>query len=52
MSFNHELIERIKLYSLNKKGEEISDELAEAYLNALADFYEAFCELVQNKKWK
>lgn len=48
--FNRELIERIKLYSLSKQGEEISDETAEEYLNALADFYEAFSELVQNKK--
>ena len=50
MNFNHELVERIKLYSLTKQGEEISDETAEEYLNALADFYEAFSELVQNKK--
>jgi hypothetical protein len=50
MSFNHELVERIKLYCLTKNGEEISNETATEYLNALADFYEAFSGLVQNKK--
>lgn len=50
MSFNRELIERIKLYSLAQQGVEISDETAEEYLDALADLYEAFTELVQNKK--
>jgi hypothetical protein len=50
MSFNRELTDRIKLYSLTKTGEEISNETAEEYLNALADFYEAFSGIVQNKK--
>jgi hypothetical protein len=50
MSFNHELIERMKRYSLSKTGEEISDETAKEYLDAIADFYEAFSGLVQNKK--
>ena len=50
MSFNHELIERMKHYSLSRNGEVISDETAIEHLDALADFYEAFSGLVQNKK--
>jgi len=50
MSFKHELIERVKLYCLTKNGQVISDEAATEYLNALADFYEAFSGLVQDKK--
>jgi hypothetical protein len=50
MSFNHKLIERMKRYSLSRNDEEISDETAQEYLDALADFYEAFSGLVQNKK--
>jgi hypothetical protein len=50
MSFNRELIERMKRYSLSRFGEEISDETAIEHLDALADFYEAFSGLVQNKK--
>jgi hypothetical protein len=50
MKFNSELTDRIKLYSLTITGEEISNETAEEYLNALADFYEAFSGIVQNKK--
>jgi len=50
MSFKHELIERMKVYILNRQGIDIGNELAEEYLNSLADFYEAFSELVQNKK--
>ncbi len=40
----------MKLYVLIRHGEEISDETAIEHLNALADFYEVFSELVQNKK--
>ena len=50
MNFNHELVERIKLYSLSRSGEEINNETAEEHLHALADLYEAFTELVQHKK--
>lgn len=50
MSFNNELIERMKLYAYHRLGQEISDETAIAHLDALADFYEAFSELVINKK--
>jgi hypothetical protein len=50
MSFNRELIERMKHYSLSRNGKEISDETAIEHLDALADFYEAFSGLVQNKK--
>jgi len=48
--FNHELVERMKHYSLSRNGEVISDETAIEHLDALADFYEAFSGLVQNKK--
>jgi hypothetical protein len=50
--FNHELVERMKHYSLSRNGEVISDETAIEHLDALADFYEAFSGLVQNKKSK
>lgn len=50
MSFNHDLIERIKLYVLTKEGVEISDETAKEYLDSLGDFYEAFSGVVQHKK--
>jgi hypothetical protein len=49
-NFNHELIERIKVYMKDRQGTEIDDELAEEYLNALADFYDAFGELLNKKK--
>jgi hypothetical protein len=50
MSFNRELIERIQRYSLSHCDQEISEETATEYLDALASLYESFIELATNKE--
>ena len=49
MSFNQELVIRVTKYFKEKYNHKISPEIAEEYLNSMADLYGCFIEFLENK---
>ena len=52
MSFNQALIARTIKYFKERCDQDISPEIAEEYLNSMADLYECFLQSIKSNKGK